>query len=146
MLVTSFTTYGTPLIRYQIGDTITLADPAKQCRCGSFFPLVERIDGRTSDYILSPTHGKVNLGNISNSTKDTKGIVCFQLIQDRLDLLEVKMVVNKQFDNTQELNFIKALRERVGNSVQLSINYVEDIPREKSGKFRIVKNNLKIQG
>lgn len=146
MLVTSFTTYGTPLIRYQIGDTITLADPAKQCRCGCFFPLVERIDGRTSDYILSPTHGKVNLGNISNSTKDTKGIVCFQLIQDRLDLLEVKMVVNKQFDNTQELNFIKALRERVGDSIQFNINYVEDIPKEKSGKFRIVKNNLKIQG
>ncbi|WP_248134709.1 phenylacetate--CoA ligase family protein [Acinetobacter radioresistens] len=146
MLVTSFTTYGTPLIRYQIGDTITLADPVKQCRCGSFFPLVERIEGRTSDYILSPTHGKVNLGNISNSTKDTKGIVCFQLIQDRLDLLEVKMVVSKEFNNTQELNFIKALRERVGDTVQFNINYVEDIPREKSGKFRIVKNNLKIQG
>lgn len=146
MLVTSFTTYGTPLIRYRIGDTITLADSAKQCACGSFFPLVERIEGRTSDYILSPTHGKVNLGNISNSTKDTKGIVCFQLIQDRLDLLEVKMVVNKEFDNTQELNFIKALRERVGDSIQFNINYVEDIPKEKSGKFRIVKNNLKIQG
>lgn len=146
ILVTSFTTHGTPLIRYRIGDSITLADSTKQCKCGSIFPLVERIEGRTNDYILSPMNGKVNLGNISNSTKDTKGIVCFQLIQDRLDLLEVKMVVNKEFDNTQELNFIKALRERVGDSIQFSINYVEEIPKEKSGKFRIVKNNLKIQG
>lgn len=146
ILVTSFTTHGTPLIRYRIGDSITLADSTKQCKCGSIFPLVERIEGRTNDYILSPMNGKVNLGNISNSTKDTKGIVCFQLIQDRLDLLEVKMVVNKDFDNTQELNFIKALRERVGDSIQFSINYVEEIPKEKSGKFRIVKNNLKIQG
>ncbi|WP_228254577.1 phenylacetate--CoA ligase family protein [Acinetobacter johnsonii] len=146
MLVTSFTTYGTPLIRYRIGDSITLADPAKKCSCGSFFPLVERIEGRTNDYILSSTHGKVNLGNISNSTKDTKGIVCFQLTQDKLDLLEVKMVVNKEFNNIQELKFIKALRERIGDSMELNINYVEDIPKEKSGKFRIVKNNLKIQG
>jgi len=146
ILVTSFTTHGTPLIRYRIGDSITLADSTKQCKCGSIFPLVERIEGRTNDYILSPMNGKVNLGNISNSTKDTKGIVCFQIIQDRLDLLEVKMVVNKEFDNTQKLNFIKALRERVGDSIQFSINYVEEIPKEKSGKFRIVKNNLKIQG
>jgi len=140
MLVTSFTTHGTPLIRYRIGDSITLADSTKKCACGSFFPLVERIEGRTNDYILSPTHGKVNLGNISNSTKDTKGIVCFQLIQDKVDHVEVKIVVNNEFDNKQESNFISALRERVGNDIQLNIKYVESIEKEKSGKFRIVKN------
>ncbi|WP_180052950.1 MULTISPECIES: phenylacetate--CoA ligase family protein [unclassified Acinetobacter] len=140
MLVTSFTTHGTPLIRYRIGDSITLADSTKKCVCGSIFPLVERIEGRTNDYILSPTHGKVNLGNISNSTKDTKGIVCFQLIQDKVDHVEVKIVVNNEFDNKQESNFISALRERVGNDIQLNIRYVESIEKEKSGKFRIVKN------
>lgn len=142
MLITSFTTHGTPLIRYQIGDSITLADPIKQCKCGSFFPLVERIEGRTNDYILSPTHGKVNLGNISNSTKDTKGIVCFQLIQDKSDHMEVRIVANKDFDKKQELNFISSLRERIGNEIELDIIYVEAIEREKSGKFRIVKNLL----
>lgn len=143
MLVTSFTTHGTPLIRYRIGDSITLADVSKQCSCGSIFPLVERIEGRTNDYILSPTHGKVNLGNISNSTKDTKGIVCFQLIQDSIDHIEVKLVINKEFDAVQESNFISALRERIGKEVHLSINYVDYIDKEKSGKFRIVKNNIK---
>lgn len=140
MLVTSFTTHGTPLIRYRIGDSITLADNSKKCDCGSIFPLVEGIDGRTNDYILSPTHGKVNLGNISNSTKDTKGIVCFQLIQDKIDHLEVRIVASKDFDKKQELNFISSLRERIGNEVELDIIYVEAIEREKSGKFRIVKN------
>jgi phenylacetate-CoA ligase len=140
MLVTSFTTHGTPLIRYQIGDSITLPDSTQQCACGSIFPLVERIEGRTNDYILSPTHGKVNLGNISNSTKDTKGIVCFQLIQDKVDNIEVKLVVNKEFDTVQELHFISALRERIGNTVHLNLNYVDSIEKEKSGKFRIVKN------
>lgn len=140
MLVTSFTTHGTPLIRYQIGDSITLADSTQQCACGSIFPLVERIEGRTNDYILSPTHGKVNLGNISNSTKDSKGIVCFQLIQDKVDNIEVKLVVNKEFDTVQESHFISALRERIGNTVHLNLNYVDSIEKEKSGKFRIVKN------
>lgn len=143
MLVTSFTTHGTPLIRYRIGDSITLANASKQCSCGSIFPLVESIQGRTNDYILSPTHGKVNLGNISNSTKDTKGIVCFQLVQNSIDHIEVKLVINKEFDAVQESNFISALRERIGKEVHLSINYVDYIDKEKSGKFRIVKNNIK---
>ena len=145
MLVTSFTTHGTPLIRYRIGDSITLSDSSIQCKCGSIFPLVDSIEGRTNDYILSPTHGKVNLGNISNSTKNTEGIICFQLIQDKIDHIEVKLVVNSNFSSNQELNFISALRERIGNDIQLSINYVENIPKEKSGKFRIVKNNLKLK-
>jgi len=142
MLVTSFTTHGTPLVRYRIGDSITLADNSKKCACGSIFPLVERIDGRTNDYILSPTHGKVNLGNISNSTKDTRGIVCFQLIQDKIDHLEVRIVASKDFDKKQEMNFISSLRERIGNEIVLDIRYVEAIEKEKSGKFRIVKNKL----
>lgn len=140
MLVTSFTTHGTPLIRYRIGDSITLADNSKKCDCGSIFPLVERIEGRTNDYILSPTHGKVNLGNISNSTKDTRGIVCFQLTQDKIDHLEVRIVASKDFDKKQEMNFISSLRERIGNNIELDIRYVEAIEKEKSGKFRIVKN------
>ena len=142
MLVTSFTTHGTPLIRYRIGDSITLENPSKQCSCGSIFPLVERIEGRTNDYILSPTHGKVNLGNLSNSTKDTKGIVCFQLIQKKIDHIQVYIVVNKEFNSVQESYFISALRERIGNTIQLDINYVDRIEKEKSGKFRIVKNLL----
>lgn len=142
ILVTSFTTHGTPLIRYRIGDSITLADSTKQCRCGSIFPLVEHIDGRTNDYILSPTHGKVNLGNISNSTKDTKGIVCFQLIQDKVDHIEVRLIVNKEFDHLQESKFISSLRDRIGETIELDINYVDYIEKEKSGKFRIVKNLL----
>ena len=140
MLVTSFTTHGTPLIRYRIGDSITLADSTKQCACGSIFPLVDSIEGRTNDYILSPTYGKVNLGNISNSTKDTKGIVCFQLIQDKVDHLEVRIVASKNFDKKHEVSFISSLRERIGNEIELDIRYVEIIEKEKSGKFRIVKN------
>ncbi|WP_252150268.1 phenylacetate--CoA ligase family protein [Acinetobacter sp. B51(2017)] len=145
MLVTSFTTHGTPLIRYRIGDSITLSEPSKKCKCGSTFPLVESIQGRTTDYIFSPAYGKVNLGNISNSTKNAKGIICFQLIQDKIDHIEVKLVVNNEFTNDEELNFISALRERIGNDIQLDINYVENIPKEKSGKFRIVKNNLALK-
>ena len=142
LLVTSFTTHGTPLIRYRIGDRIKLASPNKICDCGSIFPLVDRIEGRSTDYILSPTHGKVNLGNISNSTKDVNGIIKFQVIQYVLDKVQVLIVTNQDFNHSEKTKFIAALTERLGGQLEIMTTIVDDIPTEKSGKFRIVKNLL----
>lgn len=142
ILVTSFTTYGTPLVRYRIGDSIKMATNDLKCSCGSLFPLVERIEGRASDYILSPTHGKVNLGNISNSTKDIKGIINFQVIQEDLSHVTVLVTATKYFTNSQKKKFLAALEERFGPKMSISLKVVDEIPTEKSGKFRIVKNLL----
>ena len=144
ILVTSFTTEGTPLIRYRIGDRIALAPKDKQCACGSVFPIVERIEGRSTDYILSSSHGKVNLGNISNSTKGVKGVISFQVIQEELNRVEVLIVATETFNNKQREKFKSALTERFGTSMAVVMNVVENIPKEKSGKFRVVKNNLKL--
>lgn len=144
LLVTSFTTKGTPLVRYRIGDSIKLSPKDKICSCGSNFPLVDKIKGRSTDYLLSPTHGKVNLGNLSNSTKDVSGIIKFQAIQDTVNEIKVLVVVNDQFNKSEQIKFKSALGERFGPRVNLIIKLVEDIPNEKSGKFRIIKNNLNL--
>lgn len=143
ILVTSFTTHGTPLIRYRIGDSIKLAPEKLECSCGSLFPLVEKIEGRSTDYLLSPTNGKVNLGNISNSTKGIKGIIKFQLIQNTLNNIELLVVNNSYFTATEQSKLLSALKERLGSEVSINLSLVNNIPNEKSGKFRIVKNNLK---
>lgn len=142
LLVTSFTTYGTPLIRYRIGDRIKLASKDFSCPCGSYFPVVEYIDGRSSDFIWSHENGRVNLGNISNCTKDVKGIQCFQLTQDAEDEVLVKVVATSDFNLSQEIAFKEALHQRLGQSMKIKISRTDEIPREKSGKFRIVKNSL----
>lgn len=144
LLVTSYTTHGTPLIRYRIGDRITLADTQDTCTCGSIFPLVKSIEGRTSDYILSPTHGKVNLGNISNSTKNIAGIIQFQVIQKELERVNVLVVAGPAFVAKEQSKFKKNLAERFGPQLEIHLQVVNEIPKEKSGKFRFVKNSLKI--
>ena len=143
ILVTSFTTEGTPLIRYRIGDRIRLAAQDKQCICGSCFPLVESIDGRSTDYILSPTQGKINSVNISNSTKGINGIIQFQVIQKELEQVEVLVVAGSDFITAEQGKFKTALAERFGANMKINLKVVDDIPKERSGKFRVVKNNIK---
>lgn len=140
LLVTSFTTKGTPLIRYRVGDRIKLAPKDEKCTCGSAFPIVDKIEGRSTDYILSPTHGKVNLGNISNSTKDVAGIIQFQVIQHSIENLEVLVVANDDFVEKEQYKFKQALVGRFGSQLRIDMKMINQIPKEKSGKFRLVKN------
>jgi|SRR5690554_95917 len=144
LVVTSFTTEGTPLIRYDIGDSITLDDPDKTCSCGNNNLLVKEILGRTDDYIYSPENGKINLGNISNTLKNTRGIKSFQVVQDALNQLDIYLVTDaSEYNQKVETTFLNNWRDRVGSKMVLNLHYVEENPVEKSGKFRIVKNNIK---
>lgn len=144
LVVTSFTTEATPLIRYDIGDSITLEDESKVCSCGNNNPMVKEILGRIDDYVYSPENGKINLGNVSNTLKDTKGILKFQAIQYSLNQIDLLVIVDKNIYSPDiERKFIKNWRERIGENMKLEVRYVDDIPNEASGKFRIVKNNVK---
>lgn len=144
LIVTSFTNEGTPLIRYDIGDRITLEEDTKICNCGNNNPLVKEILGRINDFIYSPEVGKINLGNVSNTLKDTKGIIRFQVVQDELDTIDLLVVKDdKEFNESVERKFIQNWRDRIGNKMYINIKYVQNIPVEKSGKYRLVKNNIK---
>jgi len=143
MLVTSFSTHGTPLIRYRIGDSLKLPNADFKCKCGSEFPIVESIKGRSNDFLISPENGLVNLGNISNCTKKVNGIIRFQIEQNLINELIIKIVPSKVYNQREQNLFEQALRARFGISMKFIFKIVKSIPVEKSGKFRIVKNNLK---
>jgi phenylacetate-CoA ligase len=56
VLLTNLANYAQPLIRYEIGDIVTMA--AEHCNCGSNLPLVESIDGRDSEmFEVETEHG-----------------------------------------------------------------------------------------
>lgn len=146
LVFTSFTTVGTPLIRYNIGDSLILEEKSKKCNCGNNNPLVKEILGRVDDYIYSPENGKINLGNISNTLKDVKGIVKFQVVQNKLNEIELLVVKDdKEFSTKYKDQFLRNWIDRVGHNMIININYMDEIAVEKSGKFRMVKNNIKSQ-
>lgn len=148
ILVTSFATKGTPLIRYRIGDRIKLSPSEDMCACGSLFPLVEKIEGRSNDFLYSSDKGKVYIVNLIDAAKDKRitGLSSFQAVQNEKNKIILKIVATEFFKNNEEKIFIKNIRQRVGGNLQIEIQYVREIAREKSGKFRIIKNNLESDG
>lgn len=143
VLVTSFTTHGTPLIRYRIGDVISFDhNNGGCCLCGDNQPIVKSIQGRKFDFLYNAEGVKINSANISNIFKNIpNAIKRAQMIQ--VDRNKVTMFLEvdkkryiKKYDDLLENEFKAAF----GNKTILEIKHVECIQREKSGKFQLIKN------
>ncbi|RCW53389.1 phenylacetate--CoA ligase family protein [Halanaerobium sp. ST460_2HS_T2] len=143
ILVTSFTTYGTPLIRYKIGDKMIFEDEDKSCGCGFNTPLVKSIEGRVVDFLYTTEGAKVNLGNIANIFKNMPNIIVkSQLIQDSLNHMLVKLVLEEEFTDNYRQMLIDEIRHKFGSDMQIDFKIVDRIKREKSGKYKLVKNKV----
>ena len=66
VLVTSFTTHGTPLIRYRIGDRMHFDDRESFCSCHLHSPEVSSIEGRRLDFLYTATGAKITTANMAN--------------------------------------------------------------------------------
>lgn len=143
VLVTSFLNYGTPLIRYRIGDSMIFEDSNKRCKCGFNTPLIKSIEGRKVDYLYSTKGAKINLGNVSNIFKNVPNtIIKAQLIQDKIDHLIVKIVVDNSFSLKHKDLLIDEIKHKFGNDMKVDIEIVDEIPREKSGKHKLIVNKV----
>lgn len=144
ILVTSFTTYGTPLIRYKIGDNIVFKKG--NCPCGSAHPLVEKIEGRQVDYLMSSEGKKISLSHLADVIKGfPNGIINMQFEQKSSDLIQINIVIDKGNFATEGENLIlKEMQYRFGVKTRIVFNYVNEIKREKSGKFALIKIEQKV--
>lgn len=142
ILVTSFTTHGTPLIRYRIGDRVIFKDG--ECSCGSMHPLVESISGRQVDFLISKEHGMVSLSHLADVIKGLPNCIKnVQFHQHDPGSLQVHMCVDEGlYDDSMQEKIVNALIYRFGAETSFEFVLVDEIPREKSGKYALIKNHM----
>lgn len=120
-----------PLIRYEVGDFGQIS--AKPCQCGRFLPVLEKIEGRMDDMLLTPDGRWI--GRMDPIFKTGIPIREAQIIQEKLDCVRLKYVPADGFDHEKEL--IARIQERMG-SVHVIMEKVDFIPRSPNGKFKAV--------
>lgn len=138
LICTGFWNTAMPLIRYNIGDIVTLSD--RSCTCGRQAPTVEKIDGRIESYVITPDGRQ--LGRLDFLFKDTNHIEEAQLIQDDIKHLTVKLVRSAEYTNADEARLMHDIRHYLGNDISIDIDYVLKVPRETNGKFRQIVSKV----
>ena len=139
LVVTSFRNYMMPLIRYRMGDTVTLAATKEACVCGSPFPIVDEIGGRKEDVLFSKQRGVV--GRVTPIFRGIWAVRKAQVVQHTLSRFEILIEPNGVFPKEAEELLRANFHKRLGAALELEIRVVESIPLSKNGKFRTVVNH-----
>ncbi|WP_417544110.1 hypothetical protein [Marinobacter sp.] len=136
LLATSLTNKQMPLLRYNLGDTATLANAPGET-IGT--PELKFINGRIDDYIET-SDGRL-IGRIDHIFKGIAGIKEAQIQQ--ISPGEATIVIVKTgLVAINEDRLKENLRERAGQEFGIEIRYQDSIVRGDNGKFRsVIKTN-----
>ena len=143
IVVTHMATGDFPFVRYRTGDIGQLS--AAPCRCGRGLPVLESIDGRSTDFVLSDDGTVMHGLALIYVVRDLPGIDRFKIVQWSRARTTVQLVPGPGYDPAIESTIRDGLKARLGAQVTIEVERVESIPTERSGKFRyIVSHALNI--
>ncbi len=143
LVVTSIIRFKTPLIRYNIGDTVLLPLQNEICNCNCNMPIVKKIIGREDDILWTEEKGYV----VSADTAliDIEGIMEGQIIQENPKLVVVNLIVDDAFNKKMHDRLLNNLKDRLGEHIDYTINIVDNIPLGPNEKFDAQKRNFELK-
>jgi len=135
IVATNLYNYAMPFIRY---DSQDLGIPLDRiCECGRELPLIKEVVGRVVD-ILKFDDGTVVSGWPLTLVFAQFDIKRFQIVQTDGKSLVIKLVKGRNYlkDDTQSLFSI--LRKYLSENIDMQIEFVEQIPLTKGGKWKYI--------
>jgi phenylacetate-CoA ligase len=138
ILATSLYNYAMPFLRYDTGDDGHLLDDT--CSCGRGYRLLKEVNGRTVDVLVTPEGKSVHGWFFLYIFWEQQGIREYQVIQEALDRIVIKIVPDDGFDERQ-LDRIRRIVRGRSEGWNLEFRIVEHIERTGSGKYKFIKNN-----
>jgi phenylacetate-CoA ligase len=136
VVATNLHAYAMPFIRYRLGDIATRGE--QHPSCSQPFSSIRSIQGRMIDYFPLPDGRVIHPYQILSSFIGGRDgwIRQYQLLQERED----RIVLRVQPAQAPDLEHVAALKQSVlsllGPQVDFSVQLVDDLPLEESGKFR----------
>jgi phenylacetate-CoA ligase len=140
IVVTRLDNFAMPFIRYRSGDLGVMA--ASPCDCGRSLPLLQKVEGRIQDTIVT-ADGKVISGLFfAHMMKDCPDVKEFQVHQLAINRLLIMIVLHGQqpFSSTQKIE--RTTRQYMGPDMEIIFEIRNSIPFTPSGKRRITISHL----
>jgi phenylacetate-CoA ligase len=135
VVVTDLTNRAMPMLRYQVGDVAVWS--ARECPCGRPFPVLERIEGREADYVVTADGELISgISLTENFALHVPGLAQVQIVQEAVDRFHFRIVRGPDFGPASLARIRALVAERFGPTAVFACEYVDRIPQEPSGKYR----------
>ena len=140
LTVTHLATADFPFIRYRTGDVGVLDE--SRCACGRGLPLLREIQGRDTDFVVA-SDGTVMHGlALIYAVRDQMGVHRFRIVQESRSYTRVEVVPDARWGEAVARRIRTGLQQRLGETVDVDVVAVTDIPPERSGKYRYVVSRV----
>ena len=140
IVVTHLATGDFPFIRYRTGDVGVLDD--QPCVCGRGLPLLKAIEGRSTDFVVAQDGTVMHGLALVYVIRDLPGVRQFKIVQENLQLTRVLLATDRQFDEANIGKILSGIQQRLGPGVRVEIERMNEVPKEKSGKYRYVVSHV----
>lgn len=137
LVVTNLHSDAAPLIRYVSGDTGVLS--SERCRCGRSLPILASLNGRLADCILLPDGRLLSPYTVTCTIEEIPGVGQFQVVQDSDGTVNIRLTPSS---NTLDIDDVRtAVKDMLGEGVDVVVEVTSSLPLEPNGKFRVVKSS-----
>jgi len=133
-----------PMIRYRTSDVSRIL--VEPCSCGRTSRRMAAVATKAEDLIITPSGRMISPSSLTHPFKPFSTLEKSQVIQERKDLIVVRLVASGSFSEENLESLRSGIVERVGSGITVQIEIVDDIPREPSGKFRWVISRVAHDG
>lgn len=140
LLCTSLYAYTMPLIRYDAGDICVPSDQA--CECGRTLPLISSIKGRSNDFISLPDGTTIASCFLVIIMQDAHDVAQYRVIQNTNSELLIQLIKGKGFTAETLERINQRIGQITGGSLKVTIEVLEELPRDASGKIRTVTSKV----
>lgn len=143
LIITDLLNRVMPMIRYELGDTGSLA--AQPCRCGRGLPLLATLGGRASEVLELPSGRRVPALNLMRELRAQSDLLWeYQVAQTAPDRMVVSVVPrDPAYGQEQKAALSGHLATFLGEPFTVEVAVVAAIPRERNGKRPILKTLAK---
>ncbi len=104
--------------------------------------MLAEIQGRATDFVVAHDSTVMHGLALIYVIRDLAGIESFKIIQETIDRTRVLIVPGPGFDPAIRGHIADGIRRRLGQAVQVSVELVDRVPQETSGKFRYVESRV----
>lgn len=145
IVVTDLHNHVTPMLRYRLGDFATLS--SRKCRCQRGLPVLDEVYGRAYDLLIMPdgrkVHPELPIYVFEEARATLGGISQFQVIQQTPSRLLLRVVKSEDADPAVIREFLlRRFPEVLPGPIDIELEYVPRIERERSGKMRVVRRQF----
>jgi phenylacetate-CoA ligase len=143
-VITGLTSAAQPFIRYRTGDVLRLSsEPAAG---GQGLHVIAEVMGRQTDFVVAADGRVMHALAVIYVLRAVPGIAQFKCVQHAPERMEVQIVADARWNETARHAVVTGLRARLGETLQVELRMLDEIPPEASGKHRYVVSHVPLAG